>query len=88
MCAKGKCTYLIIIVCRLSVFTVSAFIFSTLTLNISQPLHCHSIISSVLLAALVNSTFLEPFAFASDELFCHAIMAHWQRRITLGFRTS
>lgn len=56
-CAKGKCTYLIVIVCRLSIFPVSAFIFSTLTLNISQPLHCHSIISSVLLVALVIQHF-------------------------------
>ena len=72
-CAKGKCTYLIVVVCKLSIFPVGAFIFSTLTLDISQPLHCHSIISSVLLVALVIQHFFRTLCscFWWTFLPCH-----------------
>ena len=61
-----------------SMFTVSVFIFLTLTANIPVLLLSFHNMSSVPSIVLNIQHFVKPSRVTSGEMWCHAIVIHWQ----------
>lgn len=61
-----------------SMFTVSVFIFLTLTANVPVLLLSFHNMSSVPSIVLNIQHFVKPFRVTSGEMWCHAIVIHWQ----------